>query len=273
MGVPNVYDLRCAISATLFALAVSSSVSATDAESLSSQKTKGPQLASQCLEDLRAFDQKLSEVGFGVLPPGGYGISAPSSYTGYTTYGTGGTARQKIYSLRDAAYVYATDGEEKSCQLVLDSMRKTYERHQKLAGMEADDPNLRIAWRRAHLETARPVTEMNRLMSVDIVIGAEIRTANDEKVGEIEDIVLDPAQQRIVYVLASRGGFLGIGGELVAVRWKDLRSTEDHELYVLDIAKSAFDNAPTVDRRNFDRTADMGWRQELDRFWDQNLKQ
>ena len=138
--------------------------------------------------------------------------------------------------------------------------------------MEADDPNLRIAWRRAHLEAAQPVTEMTRLMRADIVIGAEIRTANDEKVGEIEDIVLDPAQQRIVYVLASRGGFLGIGGNLVAVRWKDLRSTEDHELYVLDIAKSAFDDAPTVDRNNFDRTADMGWQRELDRFWDRNLK-
>ena len=267
------YDLRYAISATLFVLAVSSSASAADRESLSNQETKGPELAGQCLEDLRAFDQKLSEVGFGVLPPGGYGVSAPSSYSGYTTYGTGGTARQKIYALRDAAYVYAADGEEKSCQLVLGSIRKTYEQHQKLVGMEADDPNLRIAWRRSHLETAQPVTEMDRLMRVDIVIGSEIRTADDEKVGEIEDIVLDPAQQRIVYVLASRGGFLGIGGKLVAIRWKDLRSTQDHELYVLDIEKSAFDNAPTVDRTNFDRTADMGWRQELDRFWDQNVKQ
>ena len=84
------YDLRCAISATLFVLAVSSSASAADRESLSNQETKGPELASQCLEDLRAFDQKLSEVGFGVLPPGGYGVSAPSSYSGYTTYGTEG---------------------------------------------------------------------------------------------------------------------------------------------------------------------------------------
>tara|TARA_R110000787_G_scaffold183079_2_gene295146 strand:+ start:59 stop:865 length:807 start_codon:yes stop_codon:yes gene_type:complete len=266
------YKFRYVISATLFALAVSSGASATDAESLSNRETKGPQLSSQCREDLRAFDQKLAEVGFGVLPPGGYGISSSSSYSGYAAYGTGGTARRKIYSLRDAAYVYAMDGDEKSCQLVLASMLKTYEGHQKSVGLEADNPDLRIAWRRVHLERAQPVTKMARLMRADIVIGAEIRTPNDDKVGEIEDIVLDPAQQRIAYVLASRGGFLGIGGKLVAVRWKDLRFTEDHKLYVLDIAKSAFENAPTVDRRNFDKTAETGWRQELDRFWDRNLK-
>lgn len=96
-------------------------------------------------------------------------------------------------------------------------MRQTYERHQKLVGAEADDPSLRVSWPRAHLETAQPVTGMTRLMRADIVIGAEIGTAKDEKVGEIEDVVLDPVQQNIAYVLASRGGFLGIGEKLVAV--------------------------------------------------------
>lgn len=48
-----------------------------------------------------------------------------------------------------------------------------------------------------------------------IVIGADIRTPQDQELGEIEDVVLDPARQTIAYVLASRGGFLGLGGELV----------------------------------------------------------
>lgn len=40
----------------------------------------------------------------------------------------------------------------------------------------------------------------------------------------------------ILYVLASHGGFLGLGDKLVAVRWIDLRATEDRQMYVLDVA-------------------------------------
>jgi sporulation protein YlmC with PRC-barrel domain len=264
------HDIRFALPAILFTFMVSSNAFATDLESMPTQETEGGQVASQCLEDLQAFDQTLADVGFGVLPPGGYSASPLSSYP---IYGIGSTPpRQKIYSLRDAAYVYVMDGDEKSCQLILSSMRKTYEQHQKLVGIEADDPTLKIAWRRAHIDNAQPVTEMTRLMRANIVIGADIRTADDEKLGEIEDVVLNPVQQNIAYVLASRGGFLGIGEKLVAVRWKDLRVTGDHELYVLDTLQSDFNKAPTVDRNNFENTADSAWRQDLDRFWDQNLE-
>ncbi len=265
-------NLRFVVPAMLVAIVVSSSAYATDAESLPTQQTEERQAVGQCAEELQAFDQMLADVGFGVLPPGGYGMSAPSGYYDYSFYGGSGAPRQKIYALRDAAYIYAMDGDEEACLLVLGSMRKTFEQHQKLVGSELDDPSLGIAWRRAHIENAKPVTGMTGLMRADVVIGAEIRTIQDERVGEIEDVVLDPVQQNIAYVLASRGGFLGIGKKLVAVRWKDLRATEDHELYVLNTTKSAFDEAPTVDRANFEKTTDSGWRQELDRFWDQSLE-
>lgn len=111
-----------------------------------------------------------------------------------------------MQSLRDAAYVYALDGDEQSCQRVLASMREIYQEHQELVGLESDDPNARTAWRRAHLARATPVTEMSRLMRADVVVGADIRTPDDEKLGEIEDVVIDPERQAIAYVLASRGG-------------------------------------------------------------------
>lgn len=257
------------VSAMVLASAISSSAFAADAESLPPQEQGTQRVARQCLEELRAFDRKLAEVGFAVPPPGGYGMARPSDNY---VYGANGTIRDTIYSLRGAAYVYAINGEEKSCRRVLDSMRKTYARHQRLIGAEADDPNLRIAWRRAHLANARPVTGMTRLMRAAVTIGAEIRSPKDEKLGEIEDLVLDPAAKDIAYVLASRGGFLGFGEKLVAVRWSDLRATEDHELYVLDTPKSAFDRAPTVDRSNFQKTAAPTWRRELNRFWNENLE-
>ena len=84
-------------------------------------------------------------------------------------------------------------------------------------------------------------------------------------------MVLDPADRTIGYVLVSRGGFLGMGEQLVAVRWQDLRATADHEMFVLDVPKSAFEQAPAVGSGNFAETASQDWRQRMDRFWDGQL--
>ncbi len=250
-------------------IAVASPAGAADVESLPGEERRTLDYAQQCLRDLQSFEQKLEEVGFGILPPDGYGVAAPA---GYYLWGVEGTPRQKIRSLRDAAYVYAWGGEEALCQTVLDSMRDVYREHQTLVGPEADDPDLRTAWRRAHLSRAQRLREMDHLMRADILIGAEIRNLEDEKLGEIEDLVVNPDQREILYVLASRGGFLGMGEKLIAIPWRGLRFTQDHELYVLDVPEQALEAAPKVDRANFEATEQAEWRRALAAYWDPILQ-
>lgn len=240
-----------------------------DAEGLPGGEAEMGAIARQCMTDLQAFDDELARVGFGVLPPGGYGTSAPQ---GYYTFGIQGTPRQKIRSLRDAAYVYALEGDEQSCQMVLASMRQVYEEHQKLVGAEADDPTVRMAWRRAHLSRAAPIGQMDHLMRAKVLLGSALRNSKDQKLGEIKDLVLDPAKPEILYALVAQGGFLGIGESLVAVRWSDLRATEDHEIYVLDVPSEALEEAPKVDRHNFAKTADAEWQGALSAYWEGILK-
>ena len=248
-------------------LASSTSVFAADAETLPGKETGQRAVAQQCMKDLQAFDQELARVGFGVLPSGGV-----TAQPGYYVWGVEGTPRQKLRAWWDAAYLYALDGDEQSCQRILASMRSFYQGHQKLIGNESDDLNVKTAWRRAHLARAKPVAAMDHLMRAKILIGAEIRNPKDEWLGKVEDIVLNPDKRDIRYILVSRGGFLGIGGKWVAIRWNDLRATEDHELYVLDVAPTALDDAPTVERRNFAKTADPEWQRALDQYWDRILK-
>jgi sporulation protein YlmC with PRC-barrel domain len=259
-----------AVAAIGLILAASTPASAADVESLPGGETTQRATAQQCLGDLQTFDAELTRLGFGVLPPGGHGASQSSS--GYYIWSLKGTPRQKMRALRDAAYVYAWDGDEQSCQMVLGSMRTVYIEHQKVVGTRADDPNVGTAWRRAHLARAKPVAEMGHVMRADILIGSEIRNLKDEKLGEVDDIVLNPEQRGILYVLASRGGFLGFSKKLVAIRWSDLRATEDHELYVLDVSAKAFEDAPAVDGRNFEKTADVGWQRTLGDYWNNVLR-
>ncbi len=265
MTLPKFFAATMIVVATSIPFAVH----AADTEALPDPTVPEGQLAQQCQNDLRGFEDELAGAGFGVLAPGSSGLGYGGYGVGYGGYGYGGigTPRQQMQALRDAADVYVVDGNEEACQMVLASMRQIYEEHDELIGLEADDPEVRTAWRRAHLAKAVSVTEMDRLMRADVVIGADLRTPEDATLGEIEDVVLDPQRQTIAYVLVSRGGFLGMGEELVAVRWTDLRATDDHEIYVLDASPDAFTAAPRIERKNFAESSGEAWRSNLDQYW------
>lgn len=51
------------------------------------------------------------------------------------------------------------------------------------------------------------------------LIGMKVENKEGEKLGSIEDLVLDPQTGTIRYAALARGGFLGIGEKLVAVPW------------------------------------------------------
>lgn len=250
-------------------VAASTVAFAADIESLPGSGSENRSVARQCLHDLQAFDVKLARIGFGLAPPRSSGTTTMPSYY---TWGSESTPRQKIRSLRDTALAYAMDGKEQTCQGVLASMREVFDKHQKVVGIEADDPSARRAWRMAHLSRAEPIAQMNHLVRADILIGSDIRNLKDERLGEIEDLVLNPKERNILYVLVSRGGVLGIGEKLVAIRWSDLRTTADHELYLLDVPAQVLKDAPEVDRHNFEKTADANWRRSLSAYWDGALK-
>ena len=250
-------------------LSASAMAFAADVKSLTNGEVAKKAIAEVCLKDLQAFEKQLWRVGFGKFSEGQPSLVGPTEF--YDLAGEG-PARTRIRILQQAARVYAYAGDEGLCQQTLASMQAIYGHHQKLLGTEADNPDVRIAWRKAHLSRATPVAEMDHLMRASILIGSEIRNLKDERLGEITDIVLNPDKRDILYVLASHGGFLGFGDKLVAVRWTDLRATEDHQLYVLDVAAKAFDDAPAVGRHNFATTAESGWQRALVQYWDQALK-
>jgi sporulation protein YlmC with PRC-barrel domain len=63
-------------------------------------------------------------------------------------------------------------------------------------------------------------------MSAEALIGASVRNANNEKVGEIVDVYVDNKGQ-IHTVVVSVGGFLGMGAKHVAVQWSELQPRRD----------------------------------------------
>jgi hypothetical protein len=120
--------------------------------------------------------------------------------------------------------------------------------------------------------TAQPVEELGGTFRIENILGADVRNLQDEDLGDIKDVVLDD-QGDLAYVLVGRGGFFGVGEELVPVRWQDLRAVPDLETFVLDVPEQAFEQAPAVDRDVFaDSDAYTQRRDEIDSYWDEHLQ-
>ena len=237
------------------------------------------QVAQECLQSLQAFNQELTETGYGLAGPRGYGVSPPAApgagrTAAPTVYGGAlSTPRGEIRALMDAALVLAMNGNEEGCQAVTAEMRDLYEqRRQQIAEGEPIPADEVTAWRSQWLQTAVPVSEMEGSINLDQIIGADVRSMQDEDLGDVEDVVLG-AEGGIEYALVSRGGFLGMGDEMIPVRWQDLRVTPApySDTLVLPVQEAALENAPSVDGDVSEAVTSEEWRQQVDSYWDQAI--
>jgi len=75
-------------------------------------------------------------------------------------------------------------------------------------------------------------------------MGMPVTNLQDEKLGKVENLLVDLSSGRVVEVIVSSGGFLGIGDELSAVPPTALRFTTDGNTLQLDASKEMLSSAP-----------------------------
>ncbi len=82
-------------------------------------------------------------------------------------------------------------------------------------------------------------------MHASNLIGAEIKSAGDEDVGAVEDLIIDQNGQ-VVAVVVSVGGFLGMGEKNVAIAWDELTQsgTSDMQDLRVDVTREELQSAP-----------------------------
>ena len=89
------------------------------------------------------------------------------------------------------------------------------------------------------------------------LIGDTVINMQDEKLGKIEDIMLDVETGRVAYAVLSFGGFLGVGDKLFAVPWQSFQIDRDKKRFVLDVDKERLQNAPGFDKDDWPDSADQ----------------
>lgn len=88
------------------------------------------------------------------------------------------------------------------------------------------------------------------------LIGADVVTSNDEKLGSISDVLVD-SEGQVMAAVIDVGGFLGIGAKPVAVSFDSLTMapTEDDQKIVVAMTKEELNQAPEFKTLEDERAA------------------
>jgi len=108
------------------------------------------------------------------------------------------------------------------------------------------------------METSKS-TSPHSLIAADRVQGTSVYNPIGEKLGTVEDVMIDKVSGKAVYAIMSFGGFLGVGERHHPLPWQTLNYDTKLEGYVVNLDKKVLQNAPSYDRsRDFSWTPDYG---------------
>ncbi|WP_353212529.1 PRC-barrel domain-containing protein [Rhodovarius sp.] len=85
------------------------------------------------------------------------------------------------------------------------------------------------------------------IISASRVAGTAVYDLSEQRIGTIEDVMIDKLQGRVDYAVLGFGGFLGMDKKHYPLRWSMLRYNSALEGYQVKLDKTALDNAPTVE--------------------------
>jgi hyperosmotically inducible periplasmic protein len=89
-----------------------------------------------------------------------------------------------------------------------------------------------------------PASRLSHVQKASKLIGISVKNLHNEKLGKVENILVDLPSGRIVAVIVSSGGFIGMGDELSAIPPTALRFNTDRDTLQLDASKEMLSSAP-----------------------------
>jgi sporulation protein YlmC with PRC-barrel domain len=108
-------------------------------------------------------------------------------------------------------------------------------------------------------ETRDPAGRAPTLLSATSLMSDDVYNAEEEKLGDIKEFMLDIDSGKVCYAVLSFGGFLGMGEKLFAVPWSALTLDTVNKRFVLDVEVDRLENAPGFDKDHWPDMADGTW--------------
>ena len=96
-----------------------------------------------------------------------------------------------------------------------------------------------------------------RLISADRVNGTTVYDGQGEKLGSVEDVMIDKVSGRIAYAVLGFGGFLGIGNKHHPLPWGTLKYDTAMGGYVVSLDRQVLEGGPA-----YGDTETVAWNDE-----------
>ncbi|MEJ7645828.1 MAG: PRC-barrel domain-containing protein [Chryseolinea sp.] len=99
------------------------------------------------------------------------------------------------------------------------------------------------------------------------IIGDKVENPKGEDLGKIDNFMVNIQSGQIEYVVLEFGSFLGVGGKLFAIPYKQLYLNAEKECFVLNREKESFKDMPGFDKNHWPDTNDHTYYQDVDYYW------
>jgi sporulation protein YlmC with PRC-barrel domain len=98
-----------------------------------------------------------------------------------------------------------------------------------------------------------------RLIAADQVEGTSVYNPAGDRLGSVEDIMIDKVNGRIAYAVLGFGGFLGIGDRHYPLPWEKLTYDTDMGGFVVDLDRRVLEGAPSYGDADTAGWEDPAW--------------
>ena len=95
---------------------------------------------------------------------------------------------------------------------------------------------------------------LNGAAKASDVMGMTVKNYQDVKLGKVSDLAVDMESGRVVQVIISSGGFLGMGTTLTAVPPGALHQDPESKILQLDASREKFNAAPRFDATKWEES-------------------
>jgi sporulation protein YlmC with PRC-barrel domain len=109
----------------------------------------------------------------------------------------------------------------------------------------------------------------HRLLRAGYVLKGTVMNTRGQRLGNVEEVVIDAATGQVAYAVLSVGEFLGAGGKLFALPWHALQQSAGLGTFVLDIDKETLQKAPGFDKDHWPNMADPRWQATVHSYYKQ----
>ena len=93
----------------------------------------------------------------------------------------------------------------------------------------------------------------SRAILASKVKGTDVYNTAGEKLGQVEDVVLDKMSNEIMFAVMGSGGLLGAGEKYYPVPWNVLNYDSDKDAYVVAFSADQLKQAPVYRREDLTR--------------------